>query len=151
MSPCITPDQFQRLLADQLSDRERARLEAHVEACPQCEQKLACLLEAGAGSVDWRRLRWTGSESPGSQASLGQRLRECPPHQATLAETDLPACLGRYRVTARIGSGAFGVVYKGHDEELRRDVAIKVPHRHRIRSPEDVEVYLAEARILAGL
>jgi formylglycine-generating enzyme required for sulfatase activity/serine/threonine protein kinase len=43
------------------------------------------------------------------------------------------------------------VVYQGHDEELRRDVAIKVPHRHRIAGPADVEAYLAEARILAGL
>jgi formylglycine-generating enzyme required for sulfatase activity len=42
-------------------------------------------------------------------------------------------------------------VYQGYDEELRRDVAIKVPHRHRIAQPEDVEAYLAEARLLASL
>src|SRR5262249_41914283 len=36
-------------------------------------------------------------------------------------------------------------------EELRRQVAIKVPHRHRVAQPEDVEKYLAEARILASL
>jgi tetratricopeptide (TPR) repeat protein len=40
---------------------------------------------------------------------------------------------------------------RGYDEELRRDVAIKVPHRHRIAQPVDVEAYLAEARILANL
>jgi hypothetical protein len=33
--------------------------------------------------------------------------------------------LGRYRVTARLGAGAFGVVYKAHDDELQREVAIK--------------------------
>lgn len=59
--------------------------------------------------------------------------------------------LGRYRITGRIGSGSFGVVYQGHDDELRRDVAIKVPHRRHISSPEDIKTYLAEARILAGL
>src|SRR5205814_2357717 len=37
------------------------------------------------------------------------------------------------------------------DEELRREVAIKVPHRQRITGPEDVQAYLAEARVLAGL
>jgi hypothetical protein len=129
MSPCISPEQFQRLLAEQLNDHERASLEAHVEACPECEQKLAGLLEAGAGSVDWRRLRWTRSEiSPRSEESLVQRLREPQTNQAALAEAGLPGRLGRYRITARIGSGAFGVVYKGHDEELRRDVAIKPWH-----------------------
>jgi hypothetical protein len=62
-----------------------------------------------------------------------------------------PARLGRYRVSARLGSGTFGVVYRGHDDELRRDVAIKVPHPACVSSAEDVEAYLAEARVLAGL
>src|SRR5262245_23378238 len=62
-----------------------------------------------------------------------------------------PIRLGRYRITGTIGSGGFGLVYQGHDDELRRDVAIKVPHRHHISSPENREAYLAEARILAGL
>src|SRR5262245_14843446 len=63
----------------------------------------------------------------------------------------LPSHLGRYRVTARLGAGAFGVVYKAHDDDLRRDVAIKVPHRHRIATPADADAYLAEARMLATL
>jgi serine/threonine protein kinase len=63
----------------------------------------------------------------------------------------MPTCLGRYRVLARLGAGGFGVVYRGRDDELQRDVAIKVPHRHRVASAEDLEAYLAEARILAGL
>src|SRR5205823_4419099 len=62
-----------------------------------------------------------------------------------------PPHLGRYRVTARLGAGAFGVVYKAHDDDLERDVAIKVPHRHRIATAADVEAYLAEARMLATL
>src|SRR5262245_44824310 len=64
---------------------------------------------------------------------------------------DDPTRLGRYRITGRIGWGNFGLVYQGFDDELRRDVAIKVPQRHRISSPEDVESYIAEARTLAGL
>jgi class 3 adenylate cyclase/predicted Ser/Thr protein kinase len=59
--------------------------------------------------------------------------------------------LGRYRVTGQLGKGGFGVVYKGYDDDLRREVAIKVPHRHRLSRPEVVEAYLTEARVLARL
>jgi serine/threonine protein kinase len=68
------------------------------------------------------------------------------------APADLvPQHIGRYRVERLLGEGSFGVVYLAHDDELHRPVAVKVPHRHRISQPEDVEAYLAEARILAGL
>jgi serine/threonine protein kinase/formylglycine-generating enzyme required for sulfatase activity len=62
-----------------------------------------------------------------------------------------PGRLGRYRITVKLGSGSFGTVYQGHDDDLNRDVAIKVPHRRRISSPEDVDAYLTEARTLASL
>jgi formylglycine-generating enzyme required for sulfatase activity len=63
----------------------------------------------------------------------------------------MPARLGRYRVTAKLGAGGFGVVYRGYDDDLRRDVAIKVPHRRRVRNAADVAAYLAEAQALAAL
>jgi serine/threonine protein kinase/formylglycine-generating enzyme required for sulfatase activity len=68
------------------------------------------------------------------------------------AETaDLPPQLGRYRVEKLLGKGGFGRVYLAHDDELHRPVAVKVPHRHRLERPEDVEACLAEARVVAGL
>src|SRR5262249_3259577 len=74
--------------------------------------------------------------TPGTGKQVGS---EAPP----------PTAFGRYRVLARIGQGGFGVVYKGYDAELRREVAIKVPHPARVACPEDVEAYLHEARVLA--
>jgi serine/threonine protein kinase len=62
-----------------------------------------------------------------------------------------PHQIGRYRVERLLGEGGFGRVYLAHDDDLHRPVAIKVPHRHRISAPEDVEAYLAEARTVARL
>ena len=63
----------------------------------------------------------------------------------------IPARIGRYRVEKRAGRGGFGVVYVGIDEELKRQVAIKVPRGDRIRDPQDVEAYLNEARLSPAL
>jgi serine/threonine protein kinase/formylglycine-generating enzyme required for sulfatase activity len=67
------------------------------------------------------------------------------------SDASIPRQLGRYRVTERLGSGSFGSVYKGHDDDLRRAVAIKVPHPQRLASAQDAEAYLNEARVLAHL
>src|SRR5271166_2469060 len=62
-----------------------------------------------------------------------------------------PTKLGRYTILRRLGRGGFGEVFLAFDDELDRPVAIKVPHRERITQPEDIEAYLAEARIVASL
>jgi len=59
--------------------------------------------------------------------------------------------IGRYRVVKSLGVGAYGAVYLAHDDELRRPVAVKVPHRNRVTTSDDIDLYLAEARVLASL
>ncbi len=73
------------------------------------------------------------------------------PRRDARPDADWPPSIGRYRVDALAGEGAFGRVYRAFDRDLDRAVAIKVPRAERISSPEDVEQYMAEARTLASL
>ena len=50
-----------------------------------------------------------------------------------------------------LGEGGFGRVYLVFDEQLERQVAVKVPHRQLVPDPEAAESYLAEARAAARL
>ncbi len=63
-------------------------------------------------------------------------------------EVPVPERIGRYRIERVLGCGGFATVYLGHDEDLQRCVAVKVPHPERVA---DAEAYLTEARILARL
>jgi serine/threonine protein kinase/formylglycine-generating enzyme required for sulfatase activity len=83
--------------------------------------------------------------------SNGSSLKHAERSPAETADTPLPERFGRYRVTQLLGSGGFGVVYRGFDEDLRREVAIKVPLPGRLTAPGAAEAYLAEGRMLAGL
>ena len=62
-----------------------------------------------------------------------------------------PEFVAQFRIERILGDGGFGRVYLAFDEELRRQVAVKVPHPHRLRSPRDVDAYFEEARIVARL
>jgi serine/threonine protein kinase/formylglycine-generating enzyme required for sulfatase activity len=62
-----------------------------------------------------------------------------------------PTKFGRYTILRRLGKGGFGEVLLAFDDELERPVAIKVPRPERVARPEDIEAYLNEARIVAGL
>jgi serine/threonine protein kinase len=57
---------------------------------------------------------------------------------------------GRYELQKLLGQGGFGTVYRGWDQLLERDVAVKLPHAS---SREDTlsEAHLREARLAAQL
>ena len=95
----------------------------------------ACRRTDGSSAV---RLGSAGSSGSGPASAAGE-------------SSEVPEKIGRYRVLRELAHGGFGRVYVARDDELARNVAIKVPHRHRVAEPRDVQAYLAEARLVARL
>ena len=91
----------------------------------------------------------TVAEDPTKQAAAPQlpstvAASAGPSHQA------MPERVGRYELKQILGQGGFGSVYLGHDPQLNRQVAVKVPHLNSRASAGEDE-FLKEARQLAQL
>src|SRR6516164_9552162 len=81
-----------------------------------------------------------------------ETVYESPPEVSPPASAEpAPTHIGRYRVEKMLGKGGFGLVYLAHDDQLQRLVAVKVPHPERVKTPEDAQAYLTEARTVANL
>ena len=62
-----------------------------------------------------------------------------------------PKKLGKYDIVGKLGKGAMGEVYKGHDPVLNRNVAIKVIAESLDADPELIERFRREAKAAAQL
>ncbi len=59
--------------------------------------------------------------------------------------------LGPYEVTAKIGEGGMGEVYRARDTKLDRDVALKVLPQAFTDDPDRLARFEREAKVLASL
>lgn len=59
--------------------------------------------------------------------------------------------IGRFKLMEKIGEGGYGIVYKGYDEKLRREVAVKMPRISSEGNPEGKQIAIREARAAARL
>jgi len=58
---------------------------------------------------------------------------------------------GRYELEELVGSGGMSSVYRAHDRELERTVALKVLHQRLAADADVLERFKREARLVAGL
>src|SRR5215470_12264644 len=59
--------------------------------------------------------------------------------------------LGSHEITALLGKGGMGEVYRARDLKLKREVAIKILPEEFARDPERVSRFQREAQLLASL
>jgi eukaryotic-like serine/threonine-protein kinase len=130
----------------------------------------ACLLKAGLGkgvlgAADpsrQDRFRTLGTPSPGRPSSLLQTMGQMPmvllrdtdpatgPDRVIEPSAEMPALAdgsGRLQLFGVIARGGMGVVLKGRDTELGRDLAVKVLLEQYRDHPELVRRFVEEAQI----
>jgi serine/threonine protein kinase len=141
MNTCQREDSA-RFLAGRMTAQETTLFEDHLETCAECRGRL----EHGAGSaLEWQSARELLADAPlragrGDSTAAPGRPRSTPDSDwlpdctsavvlSFLAPTDDPAMVGRvgpYEISGILGRGSAGIVLKGFDRALYRNVAIKV-------------------------
>ena len=59
--------------------------------------------------------------------------------------------IAHYRISAKLGEGGMGVVYRATDTKLNRDVAVKVLPDSFAADPDRLARFMREAQVLAAL
>lgn len=138
-----------QLLADyingRMNDLDSTAVEQHLENCDHCCEELRNLNDS---AID-RLLRSAGARITAKTLAFD---REKASEAADVVPPDsLPAAAeDRYEITAEIGRGGMGVVYRARDHQLQRYVAIKTL-QHGCIQPSFKNRFIREAQITAAL
>ena len=62
-----------------------------------------------------------------------------------------PASVGHYKITAKLGEGGMGAVYRATDTKLHREVAIKILPPAFAENAVRMQRFEREAQVLASL
>jgi uncharacterized protein (TIGR03067 family) len=157
---CSTPDQLLTFLRGQLSAREEADLQHHLDDCVACRERLE---STAADASVWNEAReffasgalhGSSKDSSEEHEEAGQGAQRIRQVLDSLGPTDDLESLGRiggYEVTGVVGAGGMGVVLKAHDRTLDRIVAVKVMSPHLASSGSARKRFAREAKAAAAV
>ena len=112
-------------------------------------EREAEVLESPSCSCGLRRMSETQPAIGESNRFPGEFLRRASP--SCSGNEMIGTSLGMYRITAKLGAGGMGEVYRAIDTKLKRDVALKVLPEAFARDPERMARFQREAEVLASL
>src|SRR5271169_1506268 len=125
MSPCPSPETLGRHTHASSNGSRFAAMEAHVEACPDCQNVLERLAADSSACED--------------REPEGLPPREQPP--------TIPG----FVIERELGRGGMGVVYQAWQPQLARRVAIKVVAASALIGAEDRRRWLREVQAIGRL
>jgi serine/threonine protein kinase len=141
---CLDDDTVIDFIEHLLPDRDEARVKLHLDACEECRSTVAetakCYFEETQGAFSPEGIVLT--------VPSGVRRPEAAVDGTPYIARG--AAVGRYVVIGPIGSGGMGVVYRAHDPELNRTVALKLLRSDRASESSHARL-LREARAMALL
>ncbi|MFO0631417.1 MAG: protein kinase [Nannocystaceae bacterium] len=123
---------------------------AATEPCPS-DAQLAALIDGSASMAQARVLRSHLDHCESCTELIAHLVRGTAPAAAPAALLAPGTRVGRYVVRAVIGAGAMGVVYRAHDPELQRELAIKLVRPRATEADALMERLRRESRALARL
>jgi hypothetical protein len=150
------------LLQDEITAGDNLLAIAHLDGCAQCQRRLEHL----AATEDWWRDCQThlpAAELETAQSRFAIDVSASADGEIAVAHEDLSDMLtppshpellgriGRYQVEKLLGRGGMGIVFKAHDAELNRPVAIKVLAPHLACNGSARQRFGREARAAASV
>lgn len=126
---CLSENEIAHFMDGDLAAERKLAFDQHLHVCEACQALMAMLVQSTAPG--------------GPRPSETFALHDAGPKVYLRGER-----VGRYVVTAQLGSGAMGVVYAAVDPKLDRKVAVKVLRYPDSRGPARM---LREAQALAKL
>ena len=114
-------------------------------------ERATFLAEACAGDDDLRRDVESLLEHDGSAAFLSTPAAVQAGHVMPSGTSWIGQAVGPYAISARLGVGGMGEVYRARDQKLGRDVAIKILPAVFTSDPERLARFAREARVLAAI
>jgi hypothetical protein len=127
---------------------ERLYHEALVRSASERE---AFLAEACAGDAGLRREVESLLGHDGSAGFLSTPAVAPVDHIMPIFSSMIGQSIGPYLISARLGAGGMGEVYRARDQKLGRDVAIKILPSAFSADPDRLGRFEREARVLAAL